>query len=307
MSAAAASAGVALDALVGEPPVWWHPVARFGVLMHRVEERTYADARVAGVGHLAVGVAIGVGTGVVVRRILGRPAATAMAVALCSAGRMLDDEALAVGGLLSAGRLDDARARLSGLVGRDTSSLDEAEISRAVIESVAENSVDAVTATVLWAAIGGAPGAFAHRAINTLDAMVGHRNARYERFGWASARLDDVVNYVPARITAAAVAAARPGSAREVWRIVRRDAPQHPSPNGGVVEAAHAAALGVQLGGTNRYGDHLEDRGTLGDGRPAAPNDVQRAVRLRRHSTAVLCTALVVTAALRHPRRAKWT
>ena len=158
---------------------------------------------------------------------------------------------------------------------------------RAVVETVAENTVDAVTAPLWWATIGGAPAVLAHRAINTLDAMVGHRNERYRQFGWASARADDVVNWIPARLTAVAVAAVRPRRAAAIARTVRRDAPRHPSPNGGVVEAAFAAALDVRLGGTNTYGDVVEDRGTLGDGRPPTPDDGVAAIRLARDATGV--------------------
>lgn len=292
MTALGAAAGVAADALLGEPPTPWHPVARFGSLMDRVERRLYADSRVRGTAHLVAGLGAGAGAGWVLRRLLGRGTATALAVAVCSAGRMLDREASAVRRYVATGELPAARERLRGLVGRETSQLEAGEISRAVIESVAENGVDAVTASVFWGAVGGAPAVLAHRAINTLDAMVGHRSERYARFGWASARLDDAVNYVPARLTALAVAAVRPGRARHVWRTVRRDAGRHPSPNGGVVEAAVAAALGVRLGGINRYGDEVEDRGTLGEGRPAAPADIAAAIRLRRDATAALCLAL---------------
>jgi adenosylcobinamide-phosphate synthase len=317
MSAVGAVVGAAADALLGEPPARWHPVAHFGTAMERVEGITYGDGRARGVVHLGVAVAVAAAGGVVLRRAIGRGPAAAVAVAVCSAGRMLDREALAVVALLPAtaadigrsGPDDDldlgddgaglgaARERLRRLVGRDTSALDAAEISRAVIESVAENGVDAVAATVWWAAVGGAPAALAHRAINTLDAMVGHRDPRYERFGWASARADDIVNHAPARLTALAVAAVRPRRAGAVWRTVRRDAGRHPSPNGGVVEAAFAAALDVQLGGINRYGDRVEDRGTLGDGRPPVPADVAAAVRLRRDATAALCAAMVLIGA----------
>src|SRR5690606_23782143 len=145
----------------------------------------------AGAVHAACGIGLAVGAGVGLDRLVGRRVATALAVALCSAGRMLDDEARGVARLLEAGDLDGARHALRALVGRTADGLDEAGIVRAVIESVAENSVDAVTATVLWAAVGGAPAALGHRAVNTLDAMVGHRTARLARFGWASARLDD--------------------------------------------------------------------------------------------------------------------
>ena len=121
-----------------------------------------------------------------------------------------------------------------------------------------------------------------YRAVNTLDAMVGHRSPRYERYGWASARLDDVAGWVPARVTAALVAAARPRSAAAVWTAVRTQAPAHPSPNAGVAEAAFAAALGLRLGGESRYGDRVEIRPPLGTGRPAEPADIARAVALAR-------------------------
>jgi adenosylcobinamide-phosphate synthase len=205
---------------------------------------------------------------------------------------MLGDVALDVHGALVAGDLDRARALLPTLVGRDPSSLDADEIARAVVESVAENTVDAVVAPALWAAVAGAPGALGHRAINTLDSMVGHRSARYEEFGWASARIDDAAAWVPARATAALVAIARPARARDVWRIVRRDAAAHPSPNAGVAEAAYGAALELRLGGENRYDHGVERRNELGDGKPPTPEDIPRAVTLLRDVTLVLAGIL---------------
>ena len=157
-----------------------------------------------------------------------------------------------------------------------------AEIARAVVESVAENTVDAIVAPALWAAVLGGAGALGYRAVNTLDSMVGHRSDRYRRYGWASARLDDVADWVPARATAALVAAVRPGRPPTVWRAVRHDAPAHPSPNAGVAEAAFAAALGLRLGGANRYGDRVEHRAPLGHGRPPHRHDIHHAVRLSR-------------------------
>ena len=132
-------------------------------------------------------------------------------------------------------RLEAASPHSSG---RDPSSLSADEVARAVVESVAENSVDAVVAPVVWGTVAGGVGALTYRAINTMDAMVGHHSDRFEQFGWASARVDDLVNWVPARIAAALVALLRPRQAREVWRAVRVDAPRHPSPNAGVIEAA---------------------------------------------------------------------
>ncbi len=307
MSILGTPVGIALDRVVGEPPLAWHPVAGYGRAMLAVERRLYADHRLAGVAHLGTGLGLAVAAGVIARRALGRPASTALAVGLCAAGRMLEEEAAAMASLLREGDLAAARRRVRSLVGRDPSSLDAGELSRAVVESVAENLVDAVTATIWWGAVAGATGVFAHRAVNTLDAMVGHRDDRHARFGWASARVDDVANFLPARCTALAVAVARPRRAGTVWRVVRRDAPAHPSPNGGVVEAAFAAALGTTLGGVNRYGDTIEDRGRLGDGPPPAVSDIDAAVRLARDVTLITLAAVVscgmVARRLRRRRR----
>jgi adenosylcobinamide-phosphate synthase len=175
-------------------------------------------------------------------------------------------------------------------------------MARAVVESLAENTVDAVVAPALWAALAGGPGAWGYRAVNTLDAMVGHRSRRYERFGWASARLDDAANFIPARVTAALVAAVRPGRARLVWTVVRRDAARHPSPNGGVAEAAFAAALGLRLGGANIYGGRVEVRPSLGEGRPPEPSDIAPASALSRDVETALTVLLAAAAAPRWRR-----
>ncbi len=196
--------------------------------------------------------------------------------------------------------LASARSRLTHLVGRDTSRLGPSEISRAVVESVAENTSDAVVAPLLWGALGGVPGLLGYRAVNTLDAMVGHHNARYERYGWAAARLDDVLNLPGARLAGLLTLAAAPARARAAWRVWRRDAGAHPSPNAGVAEAAFAGALGVRLGGTNvYYGSRVEHRAIMNGGRPAKPCDIPRATTLARrvgHSAAV---ASAVLAAIR--------
>ncbi|HEY0360226.1 MAG TPA: CobD/CbiB family cobalamin biosynthesis protein, partial [Mycobacteriales bacterium] len=168
-------------------------------------------------------------------------------------------------------------------------------LARATVESVAENTSDAVVAPLVWGALGGVPGLLGYRAVNTLDAMVGHRSPRYRRFGWASARLDDAVNLVPARFTAALTVAAAPivgGSRRESWRVWRRDGRAHPSPNSGHCEASAAGALGVRLGGRNVYAGRTEDRPGLGDGPTPSIVDVGRAARLSR---AVAAGALVLT------------
>jgi adenosylcobinamide-phosphate synthase len=273
--------GTGIDRALGEPPLAPHPLAVFGTVMQRVEQAVYADSRWRGAAHAAIGVTIGAAVG----GVLCDPA---LATYLAVGGRGLADAAVAVHEPLARGDLDAARAALPALVGRDPRELGPEEIARAVVESVAENTVDAVVAPALWAAAAGAPGALGYRAVNTLDAMVGHRDDRYERFGWASARLDDAANWLPARGTAILVAAVRPRRAAEVARAVRQDAPGHPSPNAGVAEAAFAAALDLRLGGTNRYGERLEDRAPLGRGHAATPADIPRATALSRDVTIAL-------------------
>jgi adenosylcobinamide-phosphate synthase len=286
----AAALGLLLDRAFGEPPAPLHPVGWFGQAMLVAERAGYRDSRAAGGMHALTGVLVGAGAGALVR-------SAALSTGLAVAGRSLGESALTVGRALDRGDLGAARAALPALVGRDPAGLDEAEMARAVVESVAENTVDAVVAPAFWAAVCGAPGALGYRAVNTMDAMVGHRSARYRAYGWASARLDDAANYLPARLTAALVAAVRPGSATEIWRAVRNQAPAHPSPNAGVAEAAFAAALGLRLGGCNRYGDRIEHRAWLGQGRPAARSDIGPAVRLSS-DVSWLLTATLAAAGL---------
>jgi adenosylcobinamide-phosphate synthase len=281
----AAALGLLTDRVVGEPPAPLHPVAWFGRAMTLSERVLYHDSRTAGAVHAIAGVALGAGAGFAAR-------SATLATAVAAAGRALGESAMTVEQALSRGDLDAARAALPALVGRDPARLDEGEIARAVVESVAENTVDALVAPAFWAAVCGAPGVLGYRAVNTLDAMVGHRSRRYLSFGWASARLDDIAGFVPARLTAALVAAARPGRARAIWRAVRDQAPAHPSPNAGVAEAAFAAALGLRLGGCNRYGDRAERRPWLGQGRPACRSDIGAAVRLLDDVNWLLTAAL---------------
>ena len=291
--------GAALDALVGDPRRC-HPVAAYGRAVGAVERRMHNDGRAAGVAFTAVCAGAPVLAGVALQRATrGRPIArtalTAVATWAVLGGTTLRREAAAMGGALDRGDLAAARARLPHLAGRDPSVLDAAGLARATVESVAENTSDAVVAPLVWGALGGVPGLLGYRAVNTLDAMVGHRSPRYRRFGWASARLDDAVNLVPARFTAALTVAAAPvvgGSRRESWRVWRRDGRAHPSPNSGHCEASAAGALGVRLGGRNVYAGRTEDRPGLGDGPPPSIVDVGRAARLSR---AVAAGALVLT------------
>jgi adenosylcobinamide-phosphate synthase len=221
---------------------------------------------------------------------------TGLATYLSVAHRALSEAGTAVADALSDDDLPRARLLLASLVGRATADLDAAEISRAVVESLAENTVDAVVAPAFWAFVAGAPGALGYRAVNTMDASVGYLSARYARYGWASARLDDLANYVPARLTAALVVAVRPRSAGAVWRAVRRDAPSHPSPNSGVAEAAFAAALGLQLGGVNVYGAREERRPRLGCGRVPGVADIATTVALCRDVTNGMLALLLLFA-----------
>jgi adenosylcobinamide-phosphate synthase len=285
---AAVALALMVDRVLGEPPIDPHPVAAFGSAMTRLEDAIHADDRRVGAAYTAIGTLVGAASGVALR-------STVAAAYLSMAGRALAEAAHAVAVPLVLGDLDEARRHLPALVGRDAHDLDAAAIARAVVESVAENTSDAVIAPAVWGALAGAPGTLAYRAINTMDAMVGHRSARHARFGWASARLDDAANWVPARLTALLVALARPERAPDVWRAVRRDAPAHPSPNAGVVEAAFAAALGLRLGGVSRYGDRVEDRPALGDGRPPEPGDIAAALALAREVERRLAAVLLVT------------
>jgi adenosylcobinamide-phosphate synthase len=301
--AAAVAVGLLLDAAFGEPPASVHPVARFGQAMAAADRRWWADRRGAGVAYVALGVVPAALLGTVSARAFGARRSLIGATVVCAAGRSLLSTCRSVAEALESGDLPAARRLLPSLVGRDVEDLDEKEIARAVIESLSENLSDALVATALWGLCAGAPAVLAHRASNTLDAMVGHRSERYERFGWAAARLDDVLAWPAARLTAALVAVAHPERAGAVWRAVRRQAPAHPSPNAGVAEAAFAAALGLRLGGTNRYGTRTEVRPTLGTGRPPEAADIRAALRLARRVVIELDVLLLSVAALGALRR----
>ncbi len=291
-----AAAGLLLDRAFGEPPSAVHPVVHFAHVMDAFEEGSYSDAKVPGALYAAVGTMLGLGAGKVLR-------STALATGLSVGGRALHRAARDVEAPLLAGNLDEARAKLPSLVGRDPSQLDETGIARAVIESVAENTVDAIVAPALWAAALGATGALGYRAVNTMDAMVGHRSPRYEKYGTASARLDDVANWIPARCTAALVCCVRPRSAPRIREAVRTQAPTHPSPNSGVAEAAFAAALGIRLGGPSSYGERFEERPQLGRGRAAQANDIDGAIALSRNVTTALGGLLAVVGCTQWWRR----
>ncbi|MFE3516591.1 cobalamin biosynthesis protein [Streptomyces sp. NPDC059166] len=303
-----AAAGLIGDLLLGDPRRG-HPVAGFGRAAARAESLLWRDHRGWGALHTLVCAGGAAGTAALAARaVRDRPV---LAVALTAAatwsvvgGTSLAREARAVGGALAAGDIEAARERLPHLCGRDPQALDGPGIARAVVESVAENTSDAVVGALVWGAIGGVPGLVGFRAVNTLDAMVGHRSPRYLRYGWASARLDDLAGWPGARLTAV-LAVAAGGRPREAVRVWRSDAPRHPSPNAGPVEASFAGALGVRLGGTLAYGGRVEHRPVLGGdtGREVRVTDIERAVRLSRR-VSVLALAVCAAGRIAMGRRA---
>ncbi|GAA2597408.1 cobalamin biosynthesis protein [Dactylosporangium fulvum] len=295
--------GALLDVVFGDPRRW-HPVAGFGRFALMVERRTYADDRVAGARFAAVAVGVPVAAAALAgrltrRRPLARTALVAAATWAALGGTSLAREGRVMADRLESGDLSGARAQLPNLCGRDPSALDPPELARATVESVAENTSDAVVGPLFWGAVAGLPGIVGYRAVNTLDAMVGHRSARYARFGTVSARLDDLANLAPSRLTGALTVAAAPvvsGDPAQALRVWLRDGSRHPSPNSGQCEAAAAGALGVRLGGRNVYGSRVEERPHLGDGGPPAPLDVRRAAAL---SVTVGAAAVGLAAAAR--------
>ncbi|GAA4394686.1 cobalamin biosynthesis protein [Tsukamurella soli] len=291
----ALAAGVAADEALRDPR-HYHPVAGFGTVAARLEEVLYADSRLAGAAYTAVLVGGAAGLGYGLRKV---PGAITIGTWTVLGGAGLRAVATRLGDRLGRGDVDGARELLPSLCGRDPSVLDGGGLARAALESLAENTSDAAVAPLLWGAALGLPGLLGYRAVNTLDAMIGYHNDRYENFGWAAARLDDVANYLPARLTgvltvaAAPVVGGSPSAAALAWR---RDAHRHPSPNAGVAEATAAGALGLRLGGRTQYRHGVEMRPVLGDGRPPEPADLRRAARL---SLVVELGALVTVVALR--------
>ncbi|WP_153427097.1 cobalamin biosynthesis protein [Streptomyces alkaliphilus] len=287
------------DRLFGDPRRG-HPVAGFGRAAGALENVLWRDRRAAGVAFTALCVAGTVVPVALVERRLGPSGRTVLTAAACWAalgGTTLGREALRVGAALEAGDPEGARELLPRLCGRDPAALDADGIARAVVESVAENTSDAVVGALVWGAVAGAPGLMGFRAVNTLDAMVGHRSPRYARFGWASARSDDLAGLPGSRLTALLVAAVGPDR-RGARRARRADGGRHPSPNAGPVEAAFAGALGLRLGGTLSYGGRVEHRPVLNPaGRAPEPGDIARAVRLS-HRVGVAALAVATAGAL---------
>jgi adenosylcobinamide-phosphate synthase len=206
------------------------------------------------------------------------------------AQRSLWDHVRAVAGPLIAGDLNVARTAVGKIVGRDVQRLDESGVATAAIESLAESFCDGVVAPLFWFVVGGLPGLFVYKAVNTADSLIGHREPRWRAFGWASARFDDLLNWIPARLAGALVALAGQGG----WRVMLRDARKHASPNAGWPEAAMAGALGVRLGGLAWYDGEPSERPVLGDGRAPGADDLGRALKVYLVACAILWLMLLL-------------
>jgi adenosylcobinamide-phosphate synthase len=288
------AAALLLDAAFGEPPEHLHPTVWMGRAISAFEKRALrlktpeARKRAGAVLALSLPGLVFLSTAAALNAA-PRGLSWALGAVLTSTTlsmRGLAEAAEAVERELRAGRLEGARERVGEFVGRDTGGLSEAEVCRAAVESVAENTSDGVVAPMLYGLLFGAPGALAYKAVNTLDSMVGYRKGPYEDLGWASARLDDLANLVPARATV--IVAAVSGRPATALRTARKYGPLTASPNAGWAEAAFAGALGVRLGGVNTYGGVTKEGPVLGEGRSPAPRDVGRAVALMRRCCALL-------------------
>ncbi len=296
----------ALDWWIGDPPWLWrrvpHPVAAMGAgigwLDRRwnLEDQGAGARRLAGVAACAVIVALAVAAGAVAAGLFASVAVgwlvEAVVVAVLLAQRSLDQHVREVADAFDEGGLPAARTAVSRIVGRDPQTLDTSGVCRGAIESLAENFSDGVVAPVFWYLLAGLPGLIAYKAVNTADSMIGHRTSRHQAFGWASARLDDLVNLIPARLAGLLIVAsggARDNSAR-AWAAMREDAPRHRSPNAGWPEAAMAGAIGIAIAGPRRYGGvEVADAWMNRNGRKELePDDIRRALTLYRRSVAIL-------------------
>ena len=278
-----------LDAVLGEPPEAVHPIVLMGFVISAFEKRALRlknprSRRLAGIVlALSVPSLVFVFTRKILSVVPRKPGWVMGTALLCTtlSMRSLGEAAEEVERGLGEGRLDRSRRQVGRLVGRDTDELSESEVCRAAVESVAENTSDGVVAPMLYGVLFGAPGALAYKAVNTLDSMVGYRQPPYEDLGWASARLDDLANLAPSRLTMLCTAAISGRPLRTLLSALRYG-PLTASPNAGMAEAAFAGALGVKLGGANMYGGVLREGPILGEGRLPTPEDIRRAVRLMR-------------------------
>lgn len=295
-----AAVALLLDALIGWPAAIYarigHPVTWLGRLIAGLDAALNRGSarRLKGAVAALVVVAAALVPAVLLQLWLGPWAAAVLAWPLVAA-RSLDDHLRAVARPLLAGDIPAARAATAMIVGRDVTRADEPALARASLESLAENASDGVIAPLFWAAIGGLPGIAAYKAVNTLDSMIGHRTPRHEAFGAFAARLDDVANLIPARLSAVLFVAMAGRSAPEAARCAWEDAAAHRSPNAGWPEAAMAGALGVRLSGPRVYADRIAQEPWLNEGAhdPAAA-DLARGLRLYRRAVALFAAVLVV-------------
>jgi adenosylcobinamide-phosphate synthase len=289
-------AGIALDLLLGETRRW-HPLVGFGRVADALERRCNRRAFPHGAAAWMLAVAPPVALAFWSTATGGWVALGLHALLLyfCIGLRSLRDHALPIQRALAQGDLPQARALTSRIVSRETQQADPADLARAATESLLENGNDAVFGTLFWFVVAGGPGALLFRLANTLDAMWGYRTPRFDAFGRAAARIDDALNWIPARLTALSYALL--GDTRQAWRCWRTQAPHWSSPNAGPVMAAGAGALGIALGGAARYHGEIEWRPALGCGRDARAGDIGRAWRLVLH-TAALWLAFAAGAAL---------
>ena len=297
---------LAIDALIGWPNALFsmigHPVTWIGRLVNRLdnwvnlEGTKGADRRTAGIAVAGLVTALAAVAGLAIVWILpAGPVGLLLQAILCwplLAARSLYAHVAAVARPLSAHDIGAARTAVAQIVGRDTTRLDEAGVARAALESLAENASDGVIAPLFWGAIFGLPGVIAYKAINTLDSMIGHKSPRYKDFGWASARLDDLVNLIPARLTALLFAAVSPNP-RAALRCMSEDANKHRSPNGGWPEAALAASLGVRLSGPRAYENEVAEEPWI-NGNAPDPGAADLEHGLRQYRTMVWAAAAVL-------------
>lgn len=303
---------MALDAAIGDRPWSYgglrHPVALLGWMIGRLDGALNRETagemqrRLAGMGAVALAVAAAGGAGwLIATGLRALPFGWTIEALLMSAliaQHSLYRHVAAVAEGLEHGRVEDGRAAVAHIVGRDPESLDAAGVSRAALESLAENFSDGVAAPLFWGLLLGLPGMLAYKAINTADSMIGHRTPRHEAFGWAAARLDDLVNLVPARIAGALLALAAlalpDASARRAFGAMLRDAARHRSPNAGWQEAALAGALGLSLAGPRRYGGRVVADAWMGEGgrAEATPTDIRRGLRLYLVACALTAAAI---------------
>ncbi|QIK41781.1 adenosylcobinamide-phosphate synthase CbiB [Pontivivens nitratireducens] len=288
------TAALILDALVGEPAWLWsripHPAVVMGQMVAALERRLNDRSRRGGVLALCLLLLASGGLGWVLSFLPGPLHVVIVAILL--AQRSLTTHVRAVAEGLDAG-LDQGRHAVSMIVGRNTETLDEAAIARAAIESGAENLSDGVVAPAFWFVLAGLPGLLIYKAVNTADSMIGHRSARYEAFGWAAARLDDVMNLIPARLTGCLIAVASLN--RAVWPVMWRDARRHRSPNAGWPESAMAAALGLRLSGPRDYAEGPSNDPWLNpQGRDPDRRDIVAATRLMWRAWGLLTALLAL-------------